>query len=193
MSELGISAQLRALYDADCREHAAVPPIETTAYAALRERDRARRAEARTLLQHSRSAGRAAPEDLYHAAWLLNHGDTPEEAHEAHELARAAALDGYGPARWLAAAAYDRWCMYRGRAQKYGTQFVPDGKRYRLWDLDAETTDAERAQWDVPPLAAQHARAEEMTRSEPQPPMHMTPDWLKAALQRWSAEESATP
>jgi hypothetical protein len=108
-------------------------------------------------------------------------------------LARAAALDGYAPARWLAAAAYDRWCMYRGLPQKYGTQFVPDGKRYRLWDVEGETTDAERAQWEVPPLAAQHARAEAMTRNEPQPPMDMAPEWLETALRRWSVEESRTP
>ena len=78
--------------------------------------------------------------------------------------------------------------MYRGLPQKYGTQIVPDGERYRLWDLDGETTDAERAQWDVPPLSAQRARAEEMTRSEPQPPMDKAPEWLQMALRRWTIE-----
>jgi glycine oxidase len=34
--------------------------------------------------------------------------------------------------------------MYQGKPQKYGTQFVPDGKRWRLWDVDPTTTDAER-------------------------------------------------
>jgi hypothetical protein len=188
MSEMTVSARLRALYDADRHEHSAVPPVTTPAYAALRERDAARRAEARKLLQPLESAGDAKPIDSYHAAWLLNHGDTPDDAYEAHELARAAALDGYAPARWLAAAAYDRWCMYRGLPQKYGTQIVPDGERYRLWDLDGETTDAERAQWDVPPLSAQRARAEEMTRSEPQPPMDKAPEWLQMALRRWTIE-----
>jgi hypothetical protein len=89
--------------------------------------------------------------------------------------------------RRLAAAAYDRWCMYEGRSQKYGTQLVPDGVAYRLWDLDPATTDAERAQWDVPPLAEQLRRAEAMTRSEPQPPLDRAPEWMKAALARWAS------
>ena len=42
--------------------------------------------------------------------------------------------------------------MYQGKAQKYGTQFVPDGKRHRLWDVDPTTTDDERAAKHVPSL-----------------------------------------
>jgi hypothetical protein len=188
MSELSFRARLRALYDDDLREHEAVPPVGTPAYLALRDRDRARRAEARTSLQELKSAGTAVSADLYHAAWLLNHGDTAGDACEASELAREAALNGYAPARWLAAAAYDRWCMYSGKPQKFGTQFVPDGKRYRLWDVEGDTSDEERAQWDVPPLATQYMRAEEMTRNELQPPMDTAPAWLKSALRRWSLE-----
>jgi len=104
------------------------------------------------------SACAVRPEALYHAAWLLNHGEMPGEAAQAHALAREAAEGGYAPARWLAAAAYDRACMYAGRPQRYGTQFVPDGVRYRLWDVDVATSDSDRAEWDVPPLAEQRAR-----------------------------------
>ena len=81
--------------------------------------------------------------------------------------------------------------MYEGRPQKYGTQFVPDGARYRLWDVESGTTDAERVLWDVPPLAEQHRRAEEMTLREPQPPLDEAPGWLKAALHRWADEEAS--
>ena len=126
---------------------------------------------------------------LYHAAWLLNHGDAPAEARRAHELAREAAGRGHAPARWLAAAAYDRWCMYEGRPQRFGTQLVPDGVRIRLWDVDPATTDAERAAWDVPPLAEQQRRAERLSRTEAQPPMEDAPAWLRAALARWRAAE----
>lgn len=180
------SRTLAALHEDDRREHAAVPPVDTPDYQALRERDRARRAEAESALVYLQERGGASAEDLYHAAWLFNHGDLPDEARRAHELAHEAATRGYPPARWLAAASYDRWCMYEGRPQKYGTQFVPDGVRHRLWDVDPTTTDAERAAWDVPPLAEQLRRAEEMTRKEPQPPMDAAPAWLKAALGRWA-------
>lgn len=182
------SALLSALYAEDRHEHAAVPPAGTPEYRALRERDRTRRARAQAALAALRDAGNISPDDLFHAAWLLNHGDLPEEARRSHELAREAAERGHPRARWLAAAAFDRWCMYEGRPQKYGTQFVPDGQRYRLWALDPSTTDADRAAWDVPPLAEQLRRAEEMTEREPQPPMADAPAWLRAAIERWRSD-----
>jgi hypothetical protein len=180
------AARLRAAYEADQVEHAAVPPVDTPDYQALRARDRARRGDALAALARLAAAdGGVPPEALYQGAWLLNHGEHAEEARRAHELAHAAAQRGHAPARWLAAAAYDRWCMYEGRPQRYGTQFVPDGVRYRLWDVEPTTTDAERARWDVPPLAEQHRRAEALTRTEPQPPLDGAPAWLLAALERW--------
>lgn len=182
-------AELAALYAADRAEHAAVPPVDMPAYAVLRARDRARRVQALAALERLRALGAVPSEALYYAAWLLNHGETPDEAARAHALAREAAEAGYAPARWLAAAAYDRACMYAGRPQRYGTQFVPDGVRYRLWDVEPATSDSERAEWGVPPLAEQHARAEAMTRTEPQPPMDGAPAWLKDAVARWQGAE----
>ena len=180
---------LAELYAADLREHSAFPPVGTPDYAALRERDRVRRERAFSALGKLRETGKLSNDDLYHAAWLYNHGDSPEDAKFAHELASVASRRGLGKARWLAAAAYDRWCMYEGRPQKFGTQFVPDGVRYRLWDVEPSTTDAERAEWDVPGMAAQLARAEEMTRTEPQPPMEDAPAWLSGAIARWKSTE----
>jgi hypothetical protein len=54
-----------------------------------------------------------------------------------------------------------------------------------VWDTDPDTTDQERAEYDVPPLAEQHRRAQMMTKTESQPPMESAPDWLIAALVRW--------
>jgi hypothetical protein len=180
-------ATLEQLYLADREDHANVPPVDSPAYAALRQRDRERREQAGKALDTLRESGALPAESLHHAAWLFQHGDTPADARRAHELAREAAERGHAPARWLAAAAYDRWSMYEGRPQRYGTQFVPDGVRHRLWDVDPATTDEERAAWDVPPLAVQLERADELTRTEPQPPMDGAPDWLKAAIARWSS------
>jgi hypothetical protein len=183
----GPSAVLAELYAEDRREHAAVPPVGTAAYRALRERDRQRRESADARLTALRTSGVPSPVDLYHAAWLFNHGEHAAEARRAHDLAREAAERGHAPARWLAAAAYDRSCMYEGRPQRYGTQFAPDGVRYRLWDVEPATTDAERAAWDVPPLAQQLRRAEEMTRTDPQPRLDGAPGWLTDAVVRWRA------
>lgn len=181
---------LAALYRGDREEHGAVPRVGSPEYLALRERDRGRRARAEAALRQLRAADDASAGDLFHAAWLFNHGETPEEARRAHEWAREAAQRGHRRARWLAAASYDRWRMYQGRRQKYGTQFVPDGARYRLLDVDPTTSDTERADWDVPPLHDQERRAEEMTRDLPQPPLELAPEWLRAAMERWSAGPS---
>lgn len=181
------SQQLLAeLYHEDRQEHSAVPPVGTPEYAILRERDRERRRRAAEAVARLEQGEGTSPDDLYHAAWLFNHGETPGEARQAHDWARAAAEAGHAPARWLAAASYDRWCMYEGRPQKYGTQFVPDGRRYRLWDVEASTTDRERARWDVAPLEEQRQRAEDLSDLEPQPDMSTAPAWLRAALDRWA-------
>jgi hypothetical protein len=170
-----MNAELASLYAADREDHAIPRMAGTADYTALRNRDANRRSRAHAIL-----AGDAAsdPLDWYHAAWLFNHGDTPEEAEAAHRWAARAAEAGCRPARWLAAAALDRWHMYRGLAQRFGTQIVPDGVGYRVWDTEPGVTDDERACHDVPPLAEQLARAAEDSRSLPQPPMDLAPTWL---------------
>jgi hypothetical protein len=180
-----VDDEIGGLYRDDRREHGEVPPIGTPEYRALRERDRGRRTRVAELLD---SGQVQAAEQLYQAAWILNHGDLPDEARRAHELALRAAATGHRPARWLAAAAFDRWRMYSGLLQKYGTQFVPDGRRQRLWDVEPDTTDAERAEWDVPPLTEQLAKAVEASRYyQPEPIPADAPQWLLDALERWRA------
>lgn len=120
---------------------------------------------------------------------ILQHGDEVDDIWQAHQLAKAAAEAGFGPARWLSAASLDRWLMYQGKPQKYGTNIVPDGRRHRVWDVDLSTTDEERAQWDVPPLEEMNRRAEQVTQDEAMPPMEDAPWWLKRAMRRWYPEE----
>lgn len=114
------------------------------------ERDGVRSRRVKELLK----AGAAEnAEDLFCAAMILQHGSSLEDYCQAHELAKASADGGYAPARWLAAAAYDRWLMHQGEPQHFGTQyFSMAGGPLRLWKVDPATTDDERARWDVPPL-----------------------------------------
>lgn len=150
------------------------------AYIALRDRDRARREAVMALLA---DGGPDDAEALYAAAWVLNHGDLSEEAALGSRLAARAAELGRPGARWLAAAALDRSLMYAERPQKYGTNIVPDGVGWRLWDVDPATTDAERVANGVPPLAEMHARAAAVTT--PQPDMAGAPESLRRAMRRW--------
>jgi len=173
------SAALVRLLAEDQAEDRAVLAGEP-AYAALRARDRARREAVTALLADG------WPEDadaLHAAAWILNHGDLSEEAALGSRLAARAAAIGHAGARWLAAAALDRSLMYVERPQKFGTNTVPDGVGWRLWDVDPETTDAERLANDVPPLVELQARAAAITT--PQPDMAGAPDSLRRAMRRW--------
>ena len=181
-----MSSELQSLFRADQDERVNHPEYGTPDYWLLRERDAERRNRLQVIID---SGGLQEPEDYYHAAWILNHGESVEEIWQAHILAREAAELGLCRARWLAAATYDRWLMYQGKPQKYGTQIVPDGKRQRVWDVEPATSDAERAEWDVPSLAEMKRRAEEVTRNEPMPPMDTAPDWLRDALLRWDIED----
>jgi hypothetical protein len=190
-----MNQELRALFVADQAERNDHPAYDTPAYWQLRQRDAERRQRVNELMAQGLLT---APEDYFHAALIFQHGETLEDIWQAHELARRAAEMGATTAmgskdsRWLAAAALDRWLMYQGKPQKYGTQFVPDGKRYRLWDVDPTTTDAERAANHVPSLQEQLKQAERYTQEDPQSGIdkNKAPAWMKEALERWEREDS---
>jgi hypothetical protein len=182
------------LFEADRKERLNQPKVNMPEYKAMRARDLERREQ---VLQMIANGDLRAAEDYYHAAQIMNHGDTPEDAENAHRLALRAAELGYRPARWLAAASYDRWQMYEGKPQKYGTNYIYDGVKDRLWDVDPATTDEERAEWDVPPLAEQLRKAEEANRHKvPMSEKERTefeknaPEWLKEILRKWRSEEN---
>ena len=104
-------------------------------------------------------------QDYFHAAMIFQHGETPEHFLLAHTLAYQGAKRGYAACFCLMAAAYDRVLMSQGLPQKYGTQYITRHGRRVLYDVDPATTDAERAEWHVPPLAQCLQRAEEMNHT----------------------------
>jgi hypothetical protein len=154
-----VNEELRQLYEADQGDR-----LASEVPADVMERDRARRRRVTELLD----AGAAeAGQDFFHAAMVFQHGEDLGDYQRAHELALRAAELGHRPGRWLAAAAHDRWLMNQGRPQKYGTQFRGVGDRYELYEVDPATTDEERAEWDVPPLAEALRRAQDMAARMP--------------------------
>lgn len=187
-----MNQELRDLFVADQAERTDHPSYDTPEYWELRERDAQRRARVNELLTQGRLT---TPDDYFHAALIFQHGETLEDIWQAYELARKAAdmgatkAMGYKDSRWLAAATLDRWLMYQGKPQKYGTQFVPDGKRWRLWDINQNSTDAERIANHVPSLQEQLKQAEHYTQELGQPPRENAPEWMKEALERWDREE----
>lgn len=187
-----MNEELASLYQADRQERVNQPKANTPDYHAMRARDAERRQRVMEIVA-ANELGTA--EDYFHAAWIMNHGDSLEDAQHAHTLALRSSELGHRPARWLAAATYDRGQMYQGKPQKYGTNYVYDGRQDRLWDVDPATTDEERAAWDVPPLAEQLRKAEEANRNrtpmsdeERNKFLANAPEWLKNALKRWESQ-----
>ena len=188
-----MNEELAVLYKADKQERIDQPKANTPEYKVMRARDLQRRERVMAI---AAANGLQTAEDYYHAAHIMNHGDTIDDARDAHLFALRASELGHRPARWLTAASYDRWQMYQGKPQKYGTNYVYDGREDRLWDVDPTTTDEERARWDVPPLAEQLRKAQEanrykipMSEEEQREFEANAPEWLKHALKRWRTEQ----
>jgi hypothetical protein len=106
-------------------------------------------------------------EDFEHAAFLFQHGGTPDDYLLAHTLAMVAVARGRSAAIWIAAATLDRYLQNIQQPQIYGTQFT--------WKDNAPTTqdpyhrelisDALRRALGVPPMAQQEERRKEIEAS----------------------------
>lgn len=97
-------------------------------------------------------------EDFYNARLIFQHGDSPDDMKLAFSLAIISArLAPAHPAlKWLAAAAWDRYMMWKKLPQWYGTQsqFFKETGRTSLYPiLPDAVSDAERAEAQVPPLS----------------------------------------
>ena len=141
-----IAARMQALFAADQAARQSTP----IRWELLAREDNERRHET---LNYLTSGQISAPESLYYAAFIFQHGNCPEHYDLAHHLAELAIQRGYTEARWISAASLDRALMSRGLPQKYGTQYVStDGGPLELYQYDPTTTDEERQHYDVPPL-----------------------------------------
>lgn len=155
------SERLKTLFDEDQR-YASEPAdwtdpeilLNQLGQGFLKQREdeaRAHRVEVLELLQQGKITLAA---DLYHAAMIYQHGTCANHFKLANELAARSLTLGYRPAHWLYAASRDRYLLAIGRPQQFGTQLHWD--KIRGWyipALDVRTTDEDRANYDVPPVA----------------------------------------
>ncbi|MDN5210501.1 hypothetical protein QQ020_00540 [Fulvivirgaceae bacterium BMA12] len=179
--------KLKILFDEDQYECMNQPLDGTPEYKALRARCKHRISQVKEIIK---SSSNFSGEDYFNACIIFMHGDCPDDFRQAYHLALKSVDLNYEGAKRFAAAAYDRWLMYRGKPQKFGLQYVPDGVRFRLWDVAPETTDEERAEWDVPTLQELYRIAEQATKNYDmsQISMETKPQWLKDAIKRWNSE-----
>ncbi|MEZ5357243.1 MAG: DUF6624 domain-containing protein [Candidatus Zixiibacteriota bacterium] len=156
-----INQELYRLYQEDQGDRMGAGGID---WSQVNERDAERRNRTIEILD----AGLVkASDDYYHAAMIFQHGRDTTDYWRAHELAlKAVELDSSNNiARWLAAAAMDRYLWNVGKPQIYGTQtHLIDG----VWTIEpidtTAVTDAERAEWQVPPLSEAIKKAERMNQ-----------------------------
>ncbi|WP_449447537.1 hypothetical protein [Thermomonas brevis] len=95
--------------------------------------------------------------DFYHAAMIMQHGETTEDYQLAYSLSQlSATLDPSNKrARWLSAASWDRILMSKNVPQWYGTQYrkpSPDAPTELYPVADSVISDEERAEMNVPSL-----------------------------------------
>lgn len=109
------NAELSELFTLDQQERMQ-QPIDMTKLAAA---DTARRARTLELLLQGRLTTGA---DFKNAAFIMQHGDKPDDYLLAHSLAVAAVAKGESTAVWIASATLDRFLQSKGLAQIYGTQ-----------------------------------------------------------------------
>jgi hypothetical protein len=112
--------------------------------------------------------GVSSAEDLFMASVILVDTSRVPDMDLAEELARKSAEKGEPRGLRVVAEAVDKRAMLQGKAQKYGTQYVFEWvlDSWRLYPVDLETTDAERAQMGVPTYAELLRAEDEMNRAQ---------------------------
>ena len=114
--------------------------------------------------QYVREEQLETAEDYLYAGALLSTSPHEDDLIAAMASGLTAAEMGEDRGFRVAAEATDRFKMHRGENQRYGTQYYYAEviQQWRLYRVDPDTTDAERAAMGVEPLAELIARTEEL-------------------------------
>jgi hypothetical protein len=151
------NAEMAAIFDADQADRKNIGSVD---WSVVGPRDEARRNRTKVLLD---SGQLRTGTDFWHAAFVFQHGDKPDDFLLAHTLAVIAAARGRKDATWIAAATLDRYLQRIGQKQIYGTQFVtPNGGHTTQDPYDRSlVSDALRQALGVPPMSAQEKQRQE--------------------------------
>ena len=116
--------EMQQIFQADQKDRQ--PGIGKIDWAVVTKSDTARRtATARLLAEGKLHTG----EDFERAAFVFQHGDSPDDYLLAHTLAILAVAHGQASAMWIAAATLDRYLQSINKPQIYGTQFLTKPKQ----------------------------------------------------------------
>jgi hypothetical protein len=116
--------EMQQIFQADQKDRQ--PGIGKIDWAVVAKSDAARRtATARLLAEGKLHTG----EDFERAAFVFQHGESPDDYLLAHTLAILAVARGQASAMWIAAATLDRYLQSINKPQTYGTQFLTKPKQ----------------------------------------------------------------
>lgn len=154
--------QMQRIFDEDQKVR---QPGEKIDWAVVSKSDETRREHTRKLLAEGALHTR---EDFEHAAFVFQHGSTPDDYLLAHTLAMVAVKKGEGSAIWIAAATLDRYLHSMKQPQIYGTQYVlPHNGPATQEPYDRTlVSDALRRQLGVPSQAMQEQQLKQYQAEE---------------------------
>jgi hypothetical protein len=149
--DLPSSAEMKRIFDED--QKAREPGLNID-WKHVGPTDAQRREETIKLLNEDKLH---SGEDFTWAAFVFQHGDTPDSYLLAHTLAMIAVRKGYGDALWIGTATLDRYLQSIKQPQIYGTQFHTSKDQPTTQEPynRALISDAFRRQLGVPVTAAQ--------------------------------------
>ena len=135
---------------------------------AIATRDKERQGTVRALVTKGELK---SARDYQFAALVFQHSDNAADVRLAHVLAITAALKGQATAKWLAAAALDRYLWDTNQPQIFGTQFKQTGDTSATWTMDPYDSDALsdsiRAEWCVVSLSEERAALAALKAGQP--------------------------
>lgn len=148
--------EMEKIFAADQKARQSAGAMTTKDWEAIEPEEQQRREATRQLL----AAGRLhTGKDFAEAAFIFQHGGSPEDYLLAHTLAVIAVAKGDSGSTWIAAATLDRYLQSVGKPQIYGTQFKSreqsgGAATQEPYNRDL-VSDALRREMGVPTLATQ--------------------------------------
>ena len=158
------NAEMEAIFADDQKDR----QTDKIDWAVVEKADAARRAATRKLLNEGKLH---TGDDFQWAAFVFQHGDTPDDYLLAHALAIVAAAKGQSSATWISAATLDRYLNAIHQPQIFGTQFYtkPNEPTTQEPYNRGLVSDALRRQLRVPSQAAQEERRKQYDAEQAKP------------------------
>lgn len=157
------NAEMQKIYEEDQRPRQNLKMAKAD-WSTISKKDETRRAEVRQLLANG---DLHTGKDFEQAAFIFQHGNTPDDYLFAHTLAMIAVARGDPGALWIATATLDRYLNSIQKPQIYGTQF--HFTKGTPWTQDPYNrdliSDALRRDLGVPSLASQQKQLEEYKKA----------------------------